>query len=305
MGHYAFTGTIPLQGLLPDGNSPDPLEYRFQFAEYDPAGNVLGAISSVDPTVISGIMASTIIGSLEYWDWNGIVWKLKAAAYYANNPGVAPTTIHRPLALGGDLIVTLNVNVQPGGWIQVPRQNDLKFGGVGRFVGGNVNLLDLDTTKLTNEFYDLTTPDPALKAGESVPAAKRSIKHRFKLFFEARLILGGTGVSTNNLEKIAISNISYKQLRHPNWAGNTPTLKAVVMLDITELAGGGAGCMKLTTDLHALYTVYHPFMGDVSVYFEGNPPLPAASSLVPVAGEVVSGLISDVMMSDHIGFCKA
>ena len=67
---------------------------------------------------------------------------------------------------------------------------------------------------------------------------------------------------------------------------------------IAALVGpGAAGCGKLDTELHALYTVYHPFVGSARVYFEGNPPLPAATALSLVAGEAVSpagGLLIDI-----------
>jgi uncharacterized protein (UPF0371 family) len=64
----------------------------------------------------------------------------------------------------------------------------------------------------------------------------------------------------------------------------------VVSLDILELAAPGAGCGKLTDELHALYTVYHPFVGSARVYFEGNPVLPADLPLALVDGESASGV---------------
>ena len=163
-------------------------------------------------------------------------------------------TVHTP---GGPLTVNRNVPVDPGGWIKVPRLNDFTRGGQGWFVGGSeVDLVDLDTTKLTSESFDLISPPPVLEAGQSVPAAKKSRKHRFRLFFEARIV-GGANVSSNDREKIAFSNTSYRQRRHPHWPENSPdpTLLGVVSLDIAELGGPGGGCQHLHNDLHALFDV--------------------------------------------------
>lgn len=280
----AFTSTIPLIGILPDGQDPQAIEYRFREAEYDAAGVVLGATHDVDVSMI----APTKIGKLEYWSWKAVpgYWEIKAADYWVNNPG-ATVTIPQPA--GPPLVVSVNKNVKPEGWIEVPRDNGLTPGGVGRFIP-NGYLIYLITTKLTNESYDLTIPAPGTKAGDSVPAAKKSRAHTFKLFFEARVV-GALPLlpGSNSLEKIIMSNTLYTYKRHPNWAGSTLTTRSVASLDIAELSGPGAGCGKLTNHAHVLYTVYHPFMGSARVYFEGNPPLPAELSLAIAGGESVSG----------------
>lgn len=330
-GKYAFTDTIPLIGILPDGQSPKAYEYRFRFAEYDPSGTTLGPISDV----LKDMIAPTIIGKLEYWKWNSVLgaWEIGAADYWVNNPG-ATVTIPQPPP-NPPLSVAVNKAVKLEGWIEVPREDELWPGGKGRFIPTG-RFLDLITTKLTDESFDLTVPPPVLKAGETVPPAKKSRAHTFKLFFEAREV--GTTVllpGSNALEKIIISNTHYKQLRHPSWAGDMPTLRAVVMLDIAELSTPGAGCNKLQNHVHALYTVYHPFVGSARIYFQGNPPLPPQLSLTPVGGEAVSGIIGhdfdisallpcayilwlevtlnltngwgqipDATIWDHIAFCK-
>jgi len=286
-GNFGFTGTVRLRGALPNGNDPTALEYHFQVGEYDAAGMALGPVTNIEADKIA---PTTVIGALEYWDWDGFAWIHRFADWYANNPGAAPVTVHTQ---GADIVVVPNSNVDPGGWIKVPQLNDFSFGGSGWFVGGSdVDLIQLDTTKLTSESFDLIAPPPVLQAGEHVPAAKKSRKHRFKLFFTARVVAGAT-VSTNNREKIAFSNTSYKQRRHPNWPEINPDQPrlGVVSLNIAELMGGapGAGCQHLNTDLHALYTAYHPFAASGSIYFEGPPVLPASIALAFAAdGESVS-----------------
>lgn len=329
-GSYAFTGTLPLIGILPDGQVLTDMEYRFRIAEYDPATAILGAVMDVDTSMVS----ATSIGKLQYWSWNSVLsaWEVKSADYWVNNPGA---TISIPQPAGPALAVSVNKDVGPGGWVQVPRENGLFPGGVGRFIpqGGLINLM---TTKLTDESYDLTVPAPGTKAGDSVPAGKKSHAHTFKLFFEAREV-GNVALlpGSNALDKIVFSNTHYTYVRHPSWAGSTPTTRGVVSLDILELAAPGAGCGKLNNELHALFTVYHPFMGSARVYFEGNPVLPADLPLAIGGGEAVSpagghlfdisalqpcayilwleatlnltsgwGRIADATAWDHIAFCK-
>jgi hypothetical protein len=329
---YAFTGTIPLIGLLPDGSAPDALEYRFRFAQYPGPG----APQDVD----AGMVAPTRIGELEYWAWNAMAsaWVLRSADYWVNNPGAATLAI--PQQFGADLLVSVNKPVKPGGWIEIPRENALSQGGVGRFVpqGG---LVDLDTTKLSDQSFDLTVAAPPLphKAGAEVPLGQQAAKPTFQLVFEARNVATLAAVSTNALAKIAISNTHYTYVRHPLWAGGTVTNRTVASLDIAELIGpGGTGCNDLSSHAHALFTAYHPYLGAVSVYLEG-PGVPSTASFAPPlphpAGGAISvaggqdfniaglapcayimwlaatvnltsgyGLIGDATLYDHIAFCK-
>ncbi len=107
------------------------------------------------------------------------------------------------------------------------------------------------------------------------------------------------------------------------------------MLDIKEMVVSGSGCGTMNDDLNALFTAYHPHTDQVKVYFEGNPPLPAAYFPALVSGEAAStstghhfdisamlpcayilwmridlnlthgwGRIPDYRIWDHIAFCK-
>lgn len=285
-GGFAFTTTIPLIGILPDGTAPDALEYRFRTEKYP--------LPSGQQDVTAAMIAATVIGELEYWDWDGAAWILRSAEYWVNNPGVAPVTIHQPG--GADLgPFVLNKIVKPGGWIEVPRENQLYPGGIGRFVptGG---LANLDTTKLTDEHVDLTVAVPPLplQAGDSIPASAKSEKPSYKLYFEARKVVGGAAVSANNLPRIALSNTHYTYNRHPDWDGGVvpaPWNIPVVSLDLAELRAGG-GCVPLETAVHALFTAYHPYLGTCDVRFQGPSPLPPTFSppalIISADGEAVS-----------------
>ncbi len=280
-GNLAFTSTIPLRGLLPNGDDPDALEYRFRIGEY--SGGILGAVSDVDATRI----APTVIGQLEYFDFTGVGFVLRSADYWANNPGAPVTTIHRDGM--PDINVQLNQPVKPGGWIEVPRQNNLSPNAEGLYVGGFVDMARLDTTKMTVDSFDVTAPT-LLKAGDAVPAAVKPPVHTYKIFFEARKVGIVALVSSNARDQITFSNTSYKQQHHPDWAGFVNTQTPVALIDVKELMTNGCG--GIGNHVHVLHTVFHPYTGSVTVYLEGPtpPPLPAPIN-PPIApdGESSSG----------------
>jgi hypothetical protein len=325
-GHFAFTRTIPLIGIMPDGTASEAVEYRFRIAKHPGLAPV--------QDVVASMVAPTKIGELEYWYWNGLFWTLGSADYWVNNPGATATI---PQHFGPPLTTSVNQTVKPGGWIEVPRDNDLSIGGHGRFVRSSDRLVDLDTTKFTNETFDLRVPAPGLRAGDTVPMAKRSEAPTYRIFFEARKVVGGAAVSANQLDKIAFSNTHYTYTRHTEWAGGDVTTKTVCSLDIAELiAPGATGCDRLHNHVHALFTTYHPYLDSVSISFEGvGVPPPAPFSPAIAGGHAASGaaghdfnitslhpcayilwlsasvrltegwgLIPDATDTDHIAFCK-
>lgn len=284
VGGFAFTETIPLRGILPNGYASDPVEYRFRYARHLVPGPGLGPVQNVDATMIP----RTRIGMLEFWGWNGSAWETMYANYYVNDPAAPVATI--PQQFGPPLTVAVSKSVGTDGWIEVPTEHDLTQGGVGLFIP-NSWLINLDTEKLSNESFNLTAAAPPLplKAGDTVPAAQRSETPTFRLYFEARSVATHVSKGSNNLDRIAVSNTSYTYERHPGWAGSTPTTDAVVSLDIAEMVAG-TGCDTMKDELHALFTVYHPYLAEARLYFEGNPPLPAPAVAPIVSGEARVGL---------------
>jgi hypothetical protein len=325
-GRFAFTRTIPLIGILPDGQAMEAVEYRFRVAKHPGLAPV--------QDVVASMVTPTKIGQLQYWYWNGIFWTLGSADYWVNNPGAQATI---PQSIGPPLVVSVNKDVKPGGWIEVPRENNLTIGGVGRYVRSAEGLVNLNTRQFTLEQFDLRTPAPGLKAGGNVPAGKRSTKPTYRIFFEARKVLGGAPVNSNELDTIAFSNTEYTYTRHPLWAGGDVMTKEVCSLDIDEFyAPGASGCDKLANDLHALFTAYHPYLAKVRIWFEGEAPMPAEINPPIGAGHAASGAaghhfnitglqpcayilwlettvnltsgsgqIGDATETDHIAFCKA
>ncbi len=114
-GDYAFTSQIPLIGIIPNGDAPTPIQYRFQTEKY-PLG---GGPVPVTPAMIP----PTIIGRLEYWQYIGGSWAQASANYWANNPNPTTNTISIPQFGGPPLVAAGVKTVAPDGWIDVPREN--------------------------------------------------------------------------------------------------------------------------------------------------------------------------------------
>ncbi len=284
IGDFAFTGTIPLRGILPDGTAPDSLEYRFMTEKYPLGGGPLG--------VNAAMIDKTVIGELAYFEWNSTlsIWQYRTAEYYANDPANTAITIQQQF--GPPLTVTVNKPVKPDGWIEVPRENELFIGGHGRFVptGG---LANLKTPTLTNEVFDLSVNAPPLplNAGDHVPPppppGQKSEKPHFKISFQSRKIGTLPLITANEREKIALSNTQYTYIRHPQWAGGPHVDVPVLTVDVVELLAGG--CKPLADELHVTFTAYHPYLGSCSVFLEGPAPLPpVVHPLISADGEAVS-----------------
>jgi hypothetical protein len=270
----AFTKTIPLEGIMPDGQALQAYEYRFLV---DPAAS---PPTTATTPAAGAKVAPTTIGQLEFWAYDNTlnVWYPDTRPVGVNT-AFGSYNIPQP---GSTFISTgpLDVSVDPAGWIQVPRMNNYTQGGIGRFVpggglAGTDALINLDTTQFTNETKNLG----ALTAGSAIPAADLSPRPTFTITFEARVHGTTALVATNTLKVIAFSNTMYTYTRHSDWDGGSVSTQDVCSLDIKELTGAGAGCSKLTTVATALFTCYHPYLASAEVWLQG-PTIPYP----PVAG---------------------
>jgi hypothetical protein len=306
----AFTGTIPLIGILPGGNASNAMEYRFKIKDLDTSAEFIADANLIAPTKIGTLIKVSPTFPVPPFD---------VFDYYVNNPAA-----------------TYNVVIQADGWIEVPRENSLFT--TGQFqAGGNSALANLITTKLTETFgenYDLINPAPVYKAGDAFPSTKKADVHTFEIIFEAREVGSSSLAYSNVLQRIVISNVNYLQRRHPSWAGGDVNLPAVVMLEIAETTLTGAGCNEISSTATAVYSVVHPHMESMEIYLEGNPTLPAPfpQNLTAVDEAVGThafdttlmdpcayimwlsvqlrltsgyGRISGSHITDHIAFCKS
>jgi hypothetical protein len=303
----AFTQSIPLVGILPGGNASNSMEYRFKVKNLDTAVEVIADASYLNAFQIGTLTKISSFIPLVY----------TIDPYYVNNPAG-----------------TFNVVIQPGGWIEVPRENSL-LGSAGQFNAGTL-LGSLNTEMLTKEFFDLTVPS-IYKAGDAFPAGQKAGIHTFQIIFEAREVGSSTISYSTVLSKIVMSNVTYSQIVHPSWAGGLRTKIGVGMLEIAETTATGSGCNKIEDTLTANYSVVHPHLENVTISFEGNPPLPATVNPgFSGAGEAVGnhaftglnalpmkpcayiihlhgnirltsgyGRLNWAYVEDHIAFCKA
>lgn len=241
----AFTGTLPLKGVLPHGGTPTPTEYRFLIENLDTGQTTTLDASAIEPTRI---------GTLQKYTTSGGTTTLDHEPYYVNNPNAQH-----------------NVTVKsPEGWIEVPREDDLgtpQNPGSGAFARNTGLLVRFDTQTILDEVYDLTTPS-VHEAGESLDPNERSTEHTFAITFERRTV-GGSTVHRDTLSKIVLSNTAYEQHRHPSWAADDATLPGVVMLDIKEFMESDDGCAGLSEKVDARVTAYNPHIDDVRVWIEG------------------------------------
>lgn len=264
----AFTNGLELKGQLPSGTNSNSMEYRFRIINADTS-------YELTPTQVKAAIPAFKIGEL-----------LKHVAVF---PFIAnPAVMINPV-----------VDADANGWIKVPRQKDFSVGGVGIFSpnGGilaylntTAVALDATNTRFAKDDFDLTTPAPALIAGEAVPASKKAAVHTFKIIFEAREVGSVVLSATNELTKIVFCNVSYKQRRHPSWGYTVDeTLPAVVMLEINETTAAGAGCGTIVNTLTAKYSCCHPHMDKLNIYIQGNLPLPfpiAPPPIIPMPQDV-------------------
>ncbi|MFB6162669.1 MAG: hypothetical protein ABEJ86_04410 [Halococcoides sp.] len=259
----AFTGVLPLKGVLPHGGRPTAREYRFQIENLD-----TGAVTTLDASVIE----PTQIGTLQQYTTSGGTTTLDHEPYYVNNGNA-----------------TNNVPVGPNGWIEVPREDDLgtvQNPGNGAFARNTGLLVRFDSRTILKEAFDLTSPT-VHEAGNGLDAADKSSEHAFAIKFETREVGAPQTVRTDTLSRIVISNTRYTQRRHPSWAPDEATLPGVVMIDIKQFMQSGNGCKGLSTNVDARVTAYNPHIDDVKVWIEGPGTQSQHSThLTPSNGEV-------------------
>jgi len=319
----AFFSTLPLKGELGQHMplTTDPLEYRFEFAEY-PLGNRNEAGLSFAPIPI-GSIAETQIGVIQLFDPSAIDPDLilTELRVLVNAPPPPP---------GADYI---NADVV-GGWIRVPQNNNINKAAGGLFVQ-NGYLADVASTSLSSfETVDCS----ALQAGEDAHAEGRTVPREH--FFAIRMRVRKWGDSTTEqaagiVHRFAVSNPTYTNItRHPEW-NPTPAFSdiAVAVLDLDELTSG-TGCTRISATLTPKVTAAHPNLGAVSAWVEGGPtpakqldvPNPAQDDrfgtatpngwvltdlgpcayLVQLSAEVLvtTGEAEPSNRNDHIGFCR-
>ena len=311
----AFTGSLPLIGIVPGGTASNAMEYRFK---------VKNLASSVEIIADANYLDAFQLGTLTKLHF--VPFSYSSDPYMVNSAGA-----------------THNVVINPQGWIRVPRENDL-FGATGQFNAGTL-LGTLNTVALmetgfgiheaypTAPLFDLTNPAPVYAAGQPFGASHKAGVHTFQITFEAREVGSSTVAYSTVLPKIVLTNVTYLQRVHPSWAGGDRAKTGVGMLEIAETTAQGAGCNEIGNVLTATYSVVHPFLENITISFEGNAPLPPTFSAPIATDEKIAsetfntsamqpcayvihllaslrltsggGRLPNAYVEDHIAFCKA
>ncbi len=321
-----FTGVLPLCGNLPPAYATNSIEYRFKIQRLNrmDGTTVIEEFIPRPENGSTGLIKPTLIGSVTKY----VVPPAPAPVftvvepYYLNNPGA-----------------THNVSIGAEGWIKVPRAENNWSTGMYQFSypGLPVALADIDTVQLIKEHFDLNAPLPVHVAGNTLNPADRFAgpDHVFRIICESRLVSAITPnpnpIAINTLVKINVWNGDFTLTRHPGWAGGVGTYQGVNMLEIQETIA--SGCGKVNNQVHLLYTCYHPYIANASMYVEGpTGNFGALTAPVNAAGEATgshfvdltgkpncayiawltatyritsgNGRLSGNFDQDHIAFCK-
>jgi hypothetical protein len=146
------------------------------------------------------MIPKSVIGQLLYREFVAGFWTTRWTDVFVNNPNPAEQTKSINQQFGPPLVVSVNVNSDANGWIQEPWLDEFFDTGRGRFVPGGL-LASLDTTKLTNEVFDLTVAAPPLPllAGDPVPPLRNRPAGVPDQFQARKVINGLAAVGANSL----------------------------------------------------------------------------------------------------------
>jgi hypothetical protein len=276
LANRAFFATLPLRGVLGQRMpfTTDPLEYRFEFAEYA-LGSTNEAALAFAPVPLA-MIGETQIGVIQYFDASAIDPDdiLTEQRVLVNGPPGPPPP-------GADYV---NASVV-GGWIRVPQNANINIAAGGLFVANTGLLANLSSASLAVfETIDCS----GLQAGEDAQAEGRPTPREH--FFALRMVVRRWGDASSEqpagrVRRFAVSNPTYTNItRHPEWNPSPPFSDiAVAVLGLAELSM--AGCAKITTALTPVFTAAHPNLGAVSMHLEGGPTPPQPFNVPPGASD--------------------
>ena len=260
----AFFSTLRLNGILTQTLGGQPMEYRFETAPTDAAGNLTGAWTPVLPAQVG----RTEIG---HWErFNPFPIPHMDTKKYTVNGIVGPN----------ELVATIAAD----GWILVPQENNA-FTATGAFAS-NGNMIELISQSLAP-----FTPADQTGVLAGGPAAHPLVQD---VYFGIRMRIRQQGNAATETDggtcvHLAIDNTLYDNITlHPDWDGGLqpPGRLAVCMVDIAELIAHPCG--NIANQLTVLFTGAHPNLdpNGVSIVMTG-PGGPFAFTLpaIPETGD--------------------
>ena len=234
----AFYSNIALIGTLTKKLNGQPLEYLFQYREYDAPG---GAAISGWTEIAPGQIANSVIGYTQ-----------QIVADPENPVLITEYAIHP------------NVDQQPvslnGNWIEVPQLANF-------ITNSNGLLIRLKTDTLASGTVNMA----GLVPGQSTTTVHPLVKNRY---FRIRMIKRekgnlGSAVVAGTSNAIAIFNTVYQNIpQKGSWLPGTSNELGVAAMDIAQLTSG-SGCAKITNQLDIRYTAANPNLGNVSIGMTG------------------------------------
>jgi hypothetical protein len=241
----AFFNTLRLNGILTQTLGGLPMEYRFETAPTDAAGNPTGPWSPVLPAQI----AKTLLG---HWEHHIAVFPFIETKKYIVNAAPGP----------GEIAATISAT----GWIQVPQENNW-MSPAGAFVS-NGNMIEL----ITQQSLAAVTPQDETGTSAGGPAKHPLVQDQY---FGIRMRVRQQGFPASETDggtcvHIAIDDTLYNNITlHTDWDGGLqpPGQLAVRMLDIAELIAHPCG--EITNTLTVQFTAAHPNLGSVSIVMTG------------------------------------
>ncbi|MGD8913589.1 MAG: hypothetical protein PVJ68_12730 [Candidatus Thiodiazotropha sp.] len=255
---YAFTGVTRMTGQSLRFSNGNPIEYRF-LVSLDTDDNGMPYLSETKFTSVVGAGATT-----------NLFVKTRIGQMWRFSPTFTIVNIYAELSdLDADGWLDVNKSIERT-FIDDPTLDplDLSIPGLWQWV-------DLDgmiAINTANYIEHADIPDAVAGPGEAVPVADRLPIQKMAIRFETRevvdkstntyIVLPGDGMTLNCM---VVNNN-----------------KAFMKLAMKEHLVAGA-CTPLSGDVHAVYTVSHPHLDDVSVTARKNSDLTATSlSAAPI-----------------------
>jgi hypothetical protein len=256
----AFFNTLRLNGILTQTLGGLPMEYRFETARTDAAGNP-GAWTPVLPAQIG----KTLLG---HWEHHIAVPPFIETKKYIVNAVPLPDE--------------LQATISADGWIQVPQENNW-LSPAGAFVS-NGNMIELISQSLAP-----FTPADETGVIAGGPAAHPLVQD---LYFGIRMRVRQQGVPLSETDggtcvHIAVDDTLYNNITlHTDWDGGLQPAGqlAVRMLDIAELIAHP--CSEIGNTLTVQFTAAHPNLGSVTIDMTGpGGPFNFTLPIIPETGD--------------------
>ena len=255
---YAFTGGIRMTGQSLRFSNGNPIEYRFLVSQLS-ANNGAAFLPAASFTTVVGVGAGA-----------DLFVKTKIGQMWRVSPSLKIVNIYAELLdLDGDGWLDVNKSIERT-FTAHPSLDPLELA-----IPGMWQWVDLDGMMAINTakfVHHPGIPDSAADPGDPVPVADQLPIQKMSIRFETREVIDKP---TSNFVTLPGSGMTLNSMVVNNNG-------AFMKLAMKEHLSLGA-CTPLSGDVHAVYTVSHPHLEDVSVTARKNSDISATSlSAAPI-----------------------